>query len=439
MEKPFRNPSSATNQSLIDTLKIKGDMVGDFEENYSDGINNIDYMNNVMFKVTDDGFAPEYNEPAKFNGVDKKTVLKGESFKPMDGVTVTDDKGIALSEKIKVTSNVNENRIGTYAVTYTVTDIWGRTTSITREVEVVSQLVSNKIEVYGTNDSGSEELKFTLGFDPKAKKFTINSEKDATNSSDIGAGNNNEENIEIGIYDRYGNSIKNIKLSESVNNLPDELLQLNEETYSNNMFILLYHKDNSRIKIKGKVINTSNDYSNGFPSEESMQTTRFKITDDGLAESKRKEASFNGLDPLTVTRGDESRLFDGVTIEGTSEDIDYNKVKINDFDINKAGVQEAIYTYTDSWGQEIRGTRTITVEYRNILEEIEINIFGQNRRNRNKVLLVQFDDLENRLNLEIDETNISQLPEDTDLLEIEVFDINEISTGSVVINFNDLK
>lgn len=437
--KVWRNPSSATNQSLIDTLKIKGDMVGDFKENYSDGINDIDYMNNVMFKVTDDGFDPEYNEPAKFSGVDKKTVLKGESFKPMDGVTVTDDKGIALSEKIKVTSNVNENRIGTYAVTYTVTDIWGRTTSITREVEVVSQLVSNKIEVYGTNDSGSEELKFTLGFDPKAKKFTINSEKDATSSSDIGAGNNNEENIEIGIYDRYGNRIKSIKLSENVNNLPEELLQLNEEPYSNNMFISLSHKNKARIKIKGKIINTDNDYSNGFPSEESMKETRFKITDDGLSETKRNQANFEGLINLTITRGDKTKLFEGVTINGISEEVDYSKIEISNFDIEKAGVQNATYEYIDSWGVKITGEREITVQHRNKLEEIEINVFGRNRKYNNRVLLLQFDDLKGRLNLEIDKNNSTQLPEDKKILEIEIFDNTETSIGRVDITSNDLK
>lgn len=48
-------------------------------------------MNNVVFKLTQDGVEAVYNEAPVFEGVENTDVYKGETFNPLQGVKVTDD------------------------------------------------------------------------------------------------------------------------------------------------------------------------------------------------------------------------------------------------------------------------------------------------------------------------------------------------------------
>ncbi|MBC1357113.1 immunoglobulin-like domain-containing protein [Listeria booriae] len=68
-----------------------------------------------------------------------KALKVGDAFNPLTGVTATDAEDGALTSKIKITANnVDTNKAGTYAVTYSVTDSDANTTTKTITVTVTA-------------------------------------------------------------------------------------------------------------------------------------------------------------------------------------------------------------------------------------------------------------------------------------------------------------
>ncbi|MBC1777945.1 immunoglobulin-like domain-containing protein [Listeria booriae] len=80
-----------------------------------------------------------------------KALKVGDAFNPLTGVTATDTEDGSLTSKIKVTANnVDTNKAGTYAVTYSVTDSNNNTTTKTITVtvtEVANTLTANDFAV----------------------------------------------------------------------------------------------------------------------------------------------------------------------------------------------------------------------------------------------------------------------------------------------------
>lgn len=94
---------------------IKGN-IQDSREDYSDGVNDVDNMNNVVFRLTPDGLKSIYNEAPKINGVENIDVYKGQTFDVGYGVTYTDDhdpnnltKSVALKQNGTLTTVTNAN------------------------------------------------------------------------------------------------------------------------------------------------------------------------------------------------------------------------------------------------------------------------------------------------------------------------------------------
>ncbi|HIS68797.1 MAG TPA: DUF5011 domain-containing protein [Candidatus Gallacutalibacter stercoravium] len=81
---------------------------------------------------------------------DQNTILVGETFDAMEGVTATDLQDGDLTQAIRVTGTVNTGVAGTYELTYTVTDRAGNTTTETRVITVKVPDTSDP----GTTDPG---------------------------------------------------------------------------------------------------------------------------------------------------------------------------------------------------------------------------------------------------------------------------------------------
>ncbi|MBC1234556.1 immunoglobulin-like domain-containing protein, partial [Listeria booriae] len=91
-----------------------------------------------------------------------KTVKKGASFDPMAGVSASDTEDGNVTDKVTVTANdVDTSAVGTYHVTYSVTDSDGNTTTKTITVTVTS----NDAPVITASD---KTLKKGGSFDPMA-------------------------------------------------------------------------------------------------------------------------------------------------------------------------------------------------------------------------------------------------------------------------------
>ena len=83
---------------------------------------------------------------------EEKTVFKGESFDPLEGVSATDEEDGDLTNKVSFSKDFNLNEKGTYIITYTVTDRFGG--------EAVKTLTLNVIEkIAEGNTSGEVTLK----------------------------------------------------------------------------------------------------------------------------------------------------------------------------------------------------------------------------------------------------------------------------------------
>ncbi|MEH7512383.1 immunoglobulin-like domain-containing protein [Gottfriedia acidiceleris] len=76
------------------------------------------------------------NIPPVIYGAVNKTININTNFNPLTGVTATDNVDESLTKLIKVTGTVNTKKIGTYTLTYTVTDYSGNKQVLTRKITV---------------------------------------------------------------------------------------------------------------------------------------------------------------------------------------------------------------------------------------------------------------------------------------------------------------
>ena len=402
----------------LDAISISGDITGDIPKtdqvlNETDKFN---YMVNTGFKVSNSGLEAVYNQAPTINGVkNNKTVSKGTSINLLEGLSVDDDFDKNISPQdidIYINGNLLEGNgmytfdaLGTYNVEYVLYDNWGR--GILKEVtiKVESKVRENKIEVYDFNNN----LAFKVIFDTINEKFIItngNSSNDFSNLSreyttnEVVDDSNESGYLKLIVRDIKGNLKYSIVLNGNQARDLEELKQIHNKQFSRYDTISLYCENPNGVKIQGSVINADNngnkDYSNGFEDIKNYQKVRFKITDDGLKEVINKELQVSGLENKTIKRGDTIDFLEGVFVDVQDTNNEDYKIQVNSEGFNnlREGDYEIRYTFTNSWGQVINKTRTITVEPRTELEKIKLNV----KNNRNEVILtIGFDSIKRKL------------------------------------------
>lgn len=144
-----------------------------------------------------------------FHGVEDKTIEKGSTFLPLDGVTVTDeeDGNINLSSVTVDSKGFNANVEGRYTIKYTVYDADGHKTEVTRTITVVYTDVT-KPDLYGVADKeiviGDEEfgiLKDVSAIDNVDGDIT----KDIKVSGEVDVWNINDYKVNYEVTDKAGN------------------------------------------------------------------------------------------------------------------------------------------------------------------------------------------------------------------------------------------
>ena len=402
----------------IDSISISGDVTGDVPES-SQILNETDkfnYMMNTGFKVSNDGLEAIYNEAPTLNGViSNKIVSKGTVINLLDGLSVSDDIDENISpEDIDIyingdllndTKEYTFNSLGTYDIEYVLYDSWGR--GILKEVTITveSKVRDNKIEVYDANNN----LSFKVTFDTTNDKFILTSDTNSTTFTDLSTEDTTNEVVDdsnengyfkIIVRDIKGDLKYSVVLNGNQAHDLEELKQIHNKPFSRYDTISLSCNNPSGVKIQGSVINSDNnatkDYSNGFENIDNYQRVRFKITDDGLKEVINKKIKVLGLDKKTIKRGEKIDFLEGVVVDVQDTNNEDYKIQVNSEGFNnlKEGDYEIEYTFTNSWGQVINKTRTITVEPRTELEKIKLNV----KNNRNEVILtIGFDSIERKL------------------------------------------
>ena len=364
-----------------DVLKITGNIQGDVDkqkEDYSDGIDNYDYIGNVRFQVEEDHLKTVYNEAPVINGL---TDIE-ESENPMNdiltGISIKDDHDGDIDNS-KIVPLITELEGGVLEVSYTVEDSWGRKATGKRKIspkkveqEEVKQeepkiireeinlrtgssnssdsqttptgLAANEITVEGTPYFNGQHVRFKIRFDTAAKQIQI-AEQDGRKLSNTG----NNEYFRFVLYDKDMNEKASVSLLGNDKSDSDKLDKIANQLYEEGDFIGVWHAETKpdsetseeekketspsfvpKLKIGGRVGvltkdssgnlsdgSGSNDYSKGIDKKD-ISERRFQIRSNGLKEVTNDAPKFQSLDDVSIPRG------------GTFDPLDGIKEKIND-------------------------------------------------------------------------------------------------------------
>lgn len=447
--KVWRAPNINSANAAIEHLRVIGNIGGD-KVGFKDPENGIDYMNNTVFYIKPAGLEANYNEAPVLLGVDNKVVYYGDvNTDLLLGVIATDEEEDAnLSVKINPTS-IDTNRLGTTQITYSATDKWGRTTSQTVNVTVRSKSYLNRFEIYQKSKSTTEQPKFSIGFNTDVNAFEFYNGDTVVdlNTIDLTA---IPSDLNIILYSRFGREKLNVELAEdqSEDEKKTKLNELKDVKVEVFDMIQIITSNSSKVKLKGNIVNKSSNYEDGFNSLDEMRSVRFQVKNEGLTEVKsvaNNQVTFTGLEKLTINRGDDINLLDGVTVNHPNEIIE--DITTSEFDELKVGIQIVTYYATDSWGNTFTDTRNVEVLPFNELEKVRITVEDTDQTN---LINIKFDAIESTLTYELNKSSsfVSKLrkvlsfskaiPNETNILKISTFNKDMVEMESVSITKDDI-
>ena len=402
-----------------DVLKITGNIQGDVDkqkEDYSDGIDNYDYIGNVRFQVEEDHLKTVYNEAPVINGL---TDIE-ESENPMNdiltGISIKDDHDGDIDNS-KIVPLITELEGGVLEVSYTVEDSWGRKATGKRKIspkkveqEEVKQeepkiireeinlrtgsssgntsqtatgLAANVITVEGTPYFNGQHERFQIRFDTAAKQIQI-AEQDGRRLSNTG----NNEYFRFVLYDKDMNEKASVSLLGNDKSDSDKLDKIANQLYEEGDFVGIWHaetkldketsdeeKDQNspsfvpKLKIggtvgvlkkgeNGQLVNDTNvtdkNYSNGMDKRE-ISERRFQIKEDGLKEVTNEAPVFEELKDVVISRGVE---FDPLKdVKGKITD-DFDKFNDDNLDTKAVSITYSSYDVKKVGEQTITYTAT---------------------------------------------------------------------------------
>lgn len=404
-------------RSDLNSIKIIGTVTGDIpnKEDISDEIKKFDYMTNTGFKISNDGLEAVYNAAPNINGnIKDKTISKGSNINLLEGLTASDDHDKQLSERnIKVyvdenlvnynsvenSANYTFDSIGKYTVHYYINDSWGRATIYEQTITVESKVRENEIEVYGPN----QDLAFKVTFNTTNNQIVLKANETPTAS---GSSTSQDRYFEMVVRNIKGEEKYRVTLNGDTNHDREQLKIIHQVDFSKYDTISLYGQEANTVKIKGYVIQetnntrlSNNNYSNGFGEISRYPLVRFKITDDGLKEITQKEMLISGLDNKTIKRGEEVDYLSGILVNLQDINNEDYKITVNEEDKSnlnnlKEGNYKVRYTISNSWGTQKEQTRTITVEPRTKLEENKLSVKNNNDE---VIMIIGFDSIQRKL------------------------------------------
>ena len=416
-------------------LIIKG-KIKNAREDYSDGVNDIDNMNNVVFRLTPDGLESIYNEGPKIHGAEDKDVYQGEEFVSSEGVTYTDDFDNGHLRTSISGDIVNTNQLGPYTVTYTATDRWDKTTIVNRKITVRPNLYKNIFKIFSevnnmqegneaisqnesinlednntlniiNSENVNRKLAFEIGFDTVKNTYKVfnqsNEKLSVNNLSDVA--------FTIEIKDSEGNEKANITLNGNDRGTSPKLIELNKLQYADGDIIRVYRSNLSCIEITGTIFGDKpreNDNMDDDNKLDYMKNTGFKVSNDGLIAKYNKAPNIEGVRKnRTISKG----VIDLLEDINVSDEIDENISKefvfvyVNDnlvthlnenpnicnYDFNKLGTYKVEYKLYDTWGRATLKEASINVESK--VRENEIEVYGIDENLSFKII---FDTNENK-------------------------------------------
>ncbi|MBC1553924.1 DUF5011 domain-containing protein [Listeria booriae] len=310
------------------------------------------------------------NDAPVITAVDK-TVKKGASFDPMAGVTASDTEDGNVTDKVTVTANdVDTSAVGTYHVTYSVTDSDGNTTTKTITVTVTS----NDAPVITASD---KTLKKGASFDPMVG-VSASDVEDGNVTGNVTVTANDVDTSAVGTYhvtysvtDSDGNTTtKTITVTVTSNDAP--VITASDKTLkkggSFDPMAGVSASDLEDGDVTGGITVTANDVDTNTVG---TYHVTYSVTDsDGNTTTKTITVSITSNDAPTFTTsdvylkvGDKFNPYAGITASDTEDGdlTDRIDIESSDVDMTQAGTYAVEYSVTDSDNNTTKITRHVYV------------------------------------------------------------------------------
>lgn len=442
LEYSFGDYIEINTEEAKERFTIEGEMSGDIKakleegatateqdkiEDYSDGVDNIDYLLNVRFKITEEGIETVYNKAPEVRGLQPMEKLLTERSSQLEGISVIDDHdGNISNDNIEIYEEKNDEG-KTIGLRYEVSDSWGRRVSVLRYLKsqiessdeaqdikyidsegninlasensrtgpnnsVITGLSSNIITVKGFTYSDNSEVRFKLKFNADNKKIEIFERDSRLFDNKIA-----DKYFQIKLYSKTGTLKKELTINGSDRADNKKINEFNDTNFEFGDQIEIYHAySDSKLLIAGTIENFEGTPNNGIPKNK-LESARFELTKEGMKYLTNTPPEITWTDKnLVVTRGKEVDLLEDIIV---TDDIDKNikksAVSVTSYNPNKLGQQTVIYSVKDSWGAVGTAERTITVVSDGALANTNIKI--KNSEGNNNVFSIGFDDVEKKL------------------------------------------
>ncbi|MBC2368979.1 DUF5011 domain-containing protein [Listeria booriae] len=300
-----------------------------------------------------------------------KTLKKGASFDPMAGVSASDTEDGNVTDKVTVTANdVDTSAVGTYHVTYSVTDSDGNTTTKTITVTVTS----NDAPVITASD---KTLKKGGSFDPMAGVSASDTEdgnvtdKVTVTANDVDTSAVGTYHVTYSVTDSDGNTTtKTITVTVTSNDAP-VIVASDQTIKKGKAFDVMAGVSASDLEdgdVTGGITVTANDVDTNTVG---TYHVTYSVTDsDGNTTTKTITITITSNDAPTFTTsdgylkvGDTFNPYAGITASDTEDGdlTDRIDIESSDVDMTQAGTYAVEYSVTDSDNNTTKITRHVYV------------------------------------------------------------------------------
>ncbi|MGL5416477.1 MAG: immunoglobulin-like domain-containing protein [Clostridium sp.] len=302
------------------------------------------------------------------NGANTVNIPAGTTFDPMKGISVYDPAENS-DVKIKVNGRVDVNKVGTYKVTYKVTDAYGKEDTVIRTININSDY---KLTPVGFNN---ENIKFGTSFNAMSGLSVKDPVAGAKPEIKLVSGEVNTN--KPGVYElKYELSDSNGKVMDvertiTVDNdynivihAPKEEITFGGSFNPNeNIVVVDPAKDaNAKVSIlSGADINTK------APGK---YIVKYEVTDNygkkvtfdrTIVVNDNYNINVSGINNETIKFGEKFDPLQGVKVEDPSIDNDVKVSVDGSVNVNNPGVYKLTYNITDAYGKKVSLTREVTV------------------------------------------------------------------------------
>ncbi|MPQ44196.1 immunoglobulin-like domain-containing protein, partial [Clostridium tarantellae] len=314
----------------------------------------------------------ESNEKPIISGTENKVIKIGDEFNPLEGIIASDFEDKDLTNKILVTGSVNNNAIGDYKLTYSVTDSDGNITNAERVITVRTNTKPKILAVEDTiikvGDNFENTSLAVLSMDEEDGDITnLVSIKGKVDSNTEG-----EYKLVYSVTDSDGNTTTaERKVTVRSNEKPvitgaDAITIKAYDNFNETLGVTANDKEDgdltSKINIEGNVDTI----------KEGVYTLVYSVTDsDGNISSVRRSVKVRsntkpeiiGTSEVKLKVGNKFDPLQGILARDFEDgDITKNILVTGNVDTSKIGEYKIQYSITDSDGNIITTERKIIVE-----------------------------------------------------------------------------